>query len=229
MRPQKFHVQLLLQVGFIAHRHAGQPFQPLNQVLVLLGKGRGAVENRQHQLGGVKTLQGQLYAGFLHEILCFPDTGGVGQPQDQAVQGDSFLHHISGGPGDVCDNALFCSGQQVHQGGFPHIGLAQNDGFHPFPDHFPLVKIGQQPVQLGFHIRQGVPDLVGFHRVDFLLRVVHISGDMAADSQQAVRTAPDFPVKLPLHSAPGAAKSLLAAGHNQIRHAFRLGQGHLSV
>ena len=59
-----------------------------------------------------------------------PDTRGVDHVQRKTVQLDVLANDVPSGPRNIGDDGGVAAGEQVHEAGFAHVGLAGEDHAH---------------------------------------------------------------------------------------------------
>ena len=224
-----FYVYFAGEVALIDDRHHRAVLDLLDQFHILLGQLLRGIEYRQHQITSIQTFSSKLDAHLLHRVVGVAQAGGVRQVEHDVAQADGVLHDVAGGAGDLCDDALFLSGKQVHQRRFADVWPPDDDGADPFPQDFAVVIAAQDVVQPAADLLHPGAQVVVRDLVDVLVRVIDPGRQRRGDGEHPVDDLMDFGkdgAVLGLQSRLGA---LLPLGGDQVHHRFGLGQAHLAV
>ena len=221
-------VRLPGQVPFVEDAHRQPPVQLFQQPPVPGVQGPGGIEHRQHQVAPVQQLQGAGHPQPLYPVVGLAQPRRVGEVQQHLPHPHRLPHHVPGGAGDVGDDALFLPGKEVHQGGLSNVGAAQDGGGDAPPHQPPGVIAGGQPPQFPLALPQGGAQAADQHLLHVLLRVVDPGGDVGGGIGQALRDRRHRPEQRPPPGLLGGPHGLGALGGDDIRHPFRLGEGHLA-
>ena len=122
-----------------AARKLRQPFPFLG------GQGAAFIEYGKDEVAALQRAAAALHPELLHRVVALAQTGGIGKTEGEIPQPHRFLDDIPGGAGNGGDDAALPAGQQVHQGGFSHIGAADDGGGNALPHQLPLLPALLQP------------------------------------------------------------------------------------
>ena len=102
--------------------------------LVFFVESAREIENSEDQLGLLERFDASLYADAFYEIVCSVYACGVGETESNVSCGYCFGNDVTGCSRDAGNDGAFLFGEQIQDGGFSGVGLAENDGADTFTD-----------------------------------------------------------------------------------------------
>ena len=215
----------------LAHGHdkPGAVLRQGQDIQVLLGDLRRAVQQNDGQTGRPQGLPAALHAQLLHNVLRVPDAGGVDEPQQHAAAEDGLLHCVPGGAGNVGDDGPVIARQGVQQGGLARVGPAHDGRPHAGFQHLSPLAGGQQRCQAVIGGLKGFRDLLRPDIFDILVRIVHHSVEPGSHVQQGVLNGLQHPAQAAVQLGGGVSGGGGSLRVDEVHHGFCLGQVQAAV
>ena len=145
------------------------------------------------------------------------------------AQRQLFLHRVPGGARHVGDDGPVVAHQRVQQGGFAHVGLAQQHRGHALLHQLPPGEGGQQLRQLVLAAAQSVQQLLSLQVLNVLVGIVHNGVKPAGHVHQRVVHRLHAAAQYALQLSGGVAGCLGGLRVDDVRHRLRLQQVHPPV
>lgn len=187
------------------------------------------IKQEPHEVGTFDGLPGAADALGLNGIVGVAQAGGVDQGDRQAIEGEVFTQHITGGAGHLGDDGCINPGQLVEQGRLADIGRAAEHDLQALLQHPPALRVdGQLPQRLG-QARQPVVQVGIGQPVDILVGEIECALDEHARRDQAFGQRCDACGKAPFQRLERSLGGACRAGIDQIDDGFGLRQIELAI
>ena len=142
---------------------------------------------------------------------------------------DLLLHRVPGGACHVGNNSPVIAQQGVEQGGFAHVGAAQDHRGNPQLQQLSPGKRGQQLLQPVLRPAEGIQHVLPLEVADVLVGIVHHGVKPGDDGHEAVVDLRDGAAEGTPQLAHGVVGRLGRFGVDEVRHGLRLEQIHPPV
>lgn len=171
-----------------------------------------------------------LYAHLLDAVGGGAHAGGVDEAEGESAEGDGVFDDVACGAADVADDGAFFAEQGVEEGGFAHVGLADDgDGEAVFDGVAGLEGVGEG-TGFVFGFFDELPELCAVGKLEFFV-VAEVEFELheGGDVEEAVAQLPESLAELSAHLADGEMVGGGVAGSDEVGYAFGLTEVHFAV